>query len=200
MKFIFEVHIKPGHTAEQYADAWVRVSEILQRAPGALGTRLHRKIGDPGVLLAIAFRLPPRWASLLTLGAVMIAAALAAARPDSILGESPIARMLVLQTYLILMAALPLIVGMLVTSMRLALDQVSASEARYRTFIEMSSEAVWRIEIEPPMPDGITLDAQRQWLPGRREQCRLPALRGGLHRTCAPYAAVDAGTLVVLAV
>lgn len=54
MKFIFEVHIKPGHTAEQYADAWVRASEIIQRAPGARGTRLHRKIGDPNVLLAIA--------------------------------------------------------------------------------------------------------------------------------------------------
>lgn len=54
MKFIFEVRIKPGHTAEQYADAWVRVSELLQRAPGARGTRLHRKFNDPNVLLAIA--------------------------------------------------------------------------------------------------------------------------------------------------
>jgi heme-degrading monooxygenase HmoA len=54
MKFIFEVHIKPGHGAEQYADAWVRASEIIQRAPGARGTQLHRKIGDPNTLLAIA--------------------------------------------------------------------------------------------------------------------------------------------------
>jgi len=54
MKFIFEVHIKPNHTADQYASAWLRVSEILQRAPGARGTRLHRKIGDPNILLAIA--------------------------------------------------------------------------------------------------------------------------------------------------
>lgn len=54
MKFIFEVRIKPGHTAEQYADAWVRASEIIQRAPGARGTLLHRKIGDPGTLIAIA--------------------------------------------------------------------------------------------------------------------------------------------------
>jgi Antibiotic biosynthesis monooxygenase len=54
MKYVFEVHIKPGHTAEQYAAAWVSVSEILQRAPGAQGTRLHRKIGDPHRLLAIA--------------------------------------------------------------------------------------------------------------------------------------------------
>lgn len=54
MKFIFEVRIRPGHTAEQYADAWVRASRIIQRAPGSRGTRLHRKIGDPNALIAIA--------------------------------------------------------------------------------------------------------------------------------------------------
>jgi heme-degrading monooxygenase HmoA len=54
MHFIFEVHIKPGYTPEQYADAWLRASEIIQRSRGARGTRLHRKIGDPNVLLAIA--------------------------------------------------------------------------------------------------------------------------------------------------
>ena len=54
MKFVFEVHIQSGHSAEQYAKAWVRASKIIQQAPGARGTRLHRKIGDSQVLLAIA--------------------------------------------------------------------------------------------------------------------------------------------------
>jgi heme-degrading monooxygenase HmoA len=54
MIFVFEVHVKTGHTAEAYAAAWVRASELIQAAPGARGTRLHRKIGDPGVLLAVA--------------------------------------------------------------------------------------------------------------------------------------------------
>lgn len=54
MKYIFEVHIKEGHKAEDYADAWVRASEIIQQAPGARGTELHRKIGDPDTLIAIA--------------------------------------------------------------------------------------------------------------------------------------------------
>jgi heme-degrading monooxygenase HmoA len=54
MIFVFEVRIRPGHSAEEYAEAWVRASEIIQSAPGARGTRLHRKIGDPGTLLAIA--------------------------------------------------------------------------------------------------------------------------------------------------
>jgi quinol monooxygenase YgiN len=54
MKFIFRVRIKPGHTPEEYAAAWVRASEIIQRAPGALGTRLHRRIGVDNELIAIA--------------------------------------------------------------------------------------------------------------------------------------------------
>jgi len=54
MIFVFEVRVKPGSSPEQYAEAWVRASEIIQRAPGARGTLLHRKLGDPGALLAIA--------------------------------------------------------------------------------------------------------------------------------------------------
>ncbi len=55
MKFIFEVHIKDGYQAEDYAHAWVRASELIQRAPGARGTTLHRKLGDPRTLIAIAY-------------------------------------------------------------------------------------------------------------------------------------------------
>jgi quinol monooxygenase YgiN len=54
MKFIFEVRMKPGYTVEQYARAWVEASRIIQQAPGARGTFLHRKIGEPDTLLAIA--------------------------------------------------------------------------------------------------------------------------------------------------
>lgn len=54
MIFVFEVHVRAGHTAEAYARAWVEASRIIQSAPGARGTRLHRAIGREGVLLAIA--------------------------------------------------------------------------------------------------------------------------------------------------
>lgn len=54
MKFIFEVTLRDGYSAEQYADAWVRASRLIQQAPGARGTRLHRKLGDDRRLLAIA--------------------------------------------------------------------------------------------------------------------------------------------------
>ena len=54
MHYLFEVTAKPGYTIEQYAEAWVRASELIQQAPGAQGTRLHRKIGDERTALAIA--------------------------------------------------------------------------------------------------------------------------------------------------
>jgi hypothetical protein len=37
MKYIFEIPIKEGYTAEDYAEAWLRASELIQRAPGACG-------------------------------------------------------------------------------------------------------------------------------------------------------------------
>ncbi len=46
--------MRPGYPPEAYAEAWVRASKIIQCAPGAQGTRLHRKIGHPDTLLAIA--------------------------------------------------------------------------------------------------------------------------------------------------
>lgn len=54
MKFIFLVRMKPGYTVAEYAEAWVRASKIIQQTPGAKGTYLHRKIGSPDTLLAIA--------------------------------------------------------------------------------------------------------------------------------------------------
>ena len=54
MIYIFEVRVKPGYTAEQYARAWVEASRIIQRSPGALGTRLHRSLEDDSRLIAIA--------------------------------------------------------------------------------------------------------------------------------------------------
>jgi len=53
MKYLFEVHIREGHTAEEYAEAWVRQRDY-PAGPGARGTALHRKMDDLNVLIAIA--------------------------------------------------------------------------------------------------------------------------------------------------
>jgi hypothetical protein len=52
--YLFEVHPRAGYPPESYAEAWVEASRIIQQSPGARGTRLHRSLDRPGVLLAIA--------------------------------------------------------------------------------------------------------------------------------------------------
>lgn len=54
MRFIFQIRIRQGQTLKEYVEAWKRASEVIQRMPGARGTRLHRAIGEPRALLAIA--------------------------------------------------------------------------------------------------------------------------------------------------
>ena len=54
MHYIFEVTVKDGYSVEAYAEGWIAASHYIQKAPGARGTRLHRKIGDPTTVLAIA--------------------------------------------------------------------------------------------------------------------------------------------------
>lgn len=53
MIFVFEV-LLDGVSAEEYAQRWIEASRIIQRSPGAQGTRLHRDLNDPNRLLAIA--------------------------------------------------------------------------------------------------------------------------------------------------
>lgn len=54
MRFVFRIRVRPGHTVEEYVEAWEQASAVIQQMPGARGTRLHRGIGDPATLLAIA--------------------------------------------------------------------------------------------------------------------------------------------------
>jgi len=54
MKYIFEIKIKSGHSLDEYVESWKAGSAVIQKYPGANGTRLYKKIGEPEKLLAIA--------------------------------------------------------------------------------------------------------------------------------------------------
>ena len=54
MRFVFQIKVKQRHTIEEYVEAWEQGSAVIQRMPGARGTHLHRGIGDPTTLLAMA--------------------------------------------------------------------------------------------------------------------------------------------------
>ena len=52
-KYIFQVTVRPGKDAE-FIKHWRGGSVPLQKCPGALGTRLHKKRGQKRVYIAIA--------------------------------------------------------------------------------------------------------------------------------------------------
>ena len=54
MHYIFEVVAKADYSIEQYAEAWLAASKLIQQADGACGTRLHRCLNNPKRALAIA--------------------------------------------------------------------------------------------------------------------------------------------------
>ena len=54
MKYIFEITIKPNSTQEEYIEAWQKSSSLIQKSPGASGTKLYGKIGEVNKLIAIA--------------------------------------------------------------------------------------------------------------------------------------------------
>ncbi len=59
--------------------------------------------------------------------------------------------------------------------MRIALGRMRDSESRYRNFVELSSEAVWRVELAQPMPVSLDTPAQIAWLQthARVAECNL---------------------------
>ena len=50
-----------------------------------------------------------------------------------------------------------------ITDRRAVEENVRASEERYRLFVSQSSEAIWRVEIEPPCPTDAPADRQIDW-------------------------------------
>jgi signal transduction histidine kinase len=117
----------------------------------------------PGLIYS-AFRFPPRWSTVLMSTTILVVFWLIVHGGNPLGIDRTIDRFIWIQVggATFLMAAISLTV--FVAQSRLALAGLAASEARYRSFIEMSSEAVWRIEVMPPMPIDLPLAGQLDWL------------------------------------
>ncbi len=123
----------------------------------------------PGLIYG-AFRFPPRWSTVLMSTTILVVFWLIAHGGNPLGITRTIDRFIWIQIggATFLMAAISLTV--FVAQSRLATASLAASESRYRNFIEMSEDAVWRIEVNPPMPVSLPLAGQRDWL---REHARV---------------------------
>jgi signal transduction histidine kinase len=138
----------------------------------------------PFVLLALvivgAFRLPPRWCTAFAAAAVLLASYFASRGLGPFAGNpSPFVRVGALQLYLATLVVINFILTIVLLEMRNTVQLLRTSGERYHNFIEQSSEAVWRIELNVPMTPDLPVDAQIEWF---REhacvaECNLAYLR-----------------------
>jgi signal transduction histidine kinase len=148
--------------------------------PGRVATILD----TPFILLALvivaAFRLPPRWCTGLAAAAALMASYFASRGLGPFAGDpSPFVRVGAVQLYLATLVVIDFMLSVVLLEMRNTVQLLRTSGERYHNFIEQSSEAVWRIELDVPMAPDLAVNAQIAWL---REhayvaECNLVYLR-----------------------
>jgi signal transduction histidine kinase len=138
---------------------------LFASPPSALSPILHPPVLLLALVIVAAFRLPPRWATTFTALCVLIGAYFASRRLGPFAGDpNPFARIGALQLYLSTLIVIDFMLAVALVEMRDTVALLRRSEERYRNFVEKSSEAVWQVELDVPMPIELPLDAQLGWL------------------------------------
>jgi signal transduction histidine kinase len=158
---------------------------VFSSAPGSVSAILN----PPFILLALvivaAFRLPPRWSATLAATLSLMAAYFASRGLGPFAADpNPFVRVGAVQLYLAALVVIDFMLAVVLLEMRNALRLLSASGERYRNFVEQSSEAVWRVELDVPMSPDLPADQQIAWLREHADvaECNLTYLR--LNQQC----------------
>ena len=113
---------------------------------------------------------PPRWTATLVAICALLCAYLAAHQFGPFVTADPFIRTVQVQAFLAAMAAMAFVLSIAVFERRIALGRLRDSDYRYRSFIEISAEALWRVELLQPMPLALPVERQVAWL---REHARI---------------------------
>jgi signal transduction histidine kinase len=116
------------------------------------------------LMVCAAYRLPPRWAATLVTLTVSLCVYQAAHRRGPFVNVDTFVRTAQVQVFLASMAAMTFVLAILRIEKRIALGRLRESDYRYRSFVELNSEAVWRVELLRPMPLDLSVEEQMRWL------------------------------------
>jgi signal transduction histidine kinase len=138
---------------------------VFSAPPGGVTTILDM----PFVLLAFvvvaAFRMPPRWSTILAAATAVFVSYFASHGLGPFAGDpSPFVRVGAVQLYLATLVVINFLLTVVLLEKKNAYQLLHTSEERYRNFIEHSSEAVWRVELSSPMDPHLSVDDQIAWL------------------------------------
>ncbi|MDP9009484.1 MAG: MASE1 domain-containing protein [Pseudomonadota bacterium] len=140
-------------------------SWVFSVPPGGVTTILDM----PFVILAFvtiaAFRMPPRWSTLLTAATAILVSYFASRGLGPFAGDSnPFVRVGAVQLYLATLVVINFLLTVVLLEKRNAFQLLRTSDERYRNFIEHSSEAVWRVELSEAMDPHLPVSDQIAWL------------------------------------
>jgi signal transduction histidine kinase len=153
---------------------------VFSAPPGSVATVLDPPFIVLALVIVAAFRLPPRWCTTLVAAAAIVASYFASRGLGPFAADpSAFMRVGAVQLYLATLLVINFMLAIVLLEMRNTVQLLSTSGERYHNFIEQSSEAVWRIELDVPMAPDLTVTAQIAWL---REhayvaECNLAYLR-----------------------
>jgi signal transduction histidine kinase len=140
-------------------------SWVFSAPPGGVTTILDM----PFVLLAFvvvaAFRMPPRWSTVLTAATAVLVSYFASQGLGPFAGDpNPFVRVGAVQLYLATLVVINFLLTVVLLEKKNAYQLLHTSEERYRNFIEHSSEAVWRVELASPLDPHLPVADQIAWL------------------------------------
>jgi signal transduction histidine kinase len=153
---------------------------VFSATPGSVTMVLDLPFILLALVIVAAFRLPPRWCSSFVAAAAFVASYYGSRGLGPFAGDpNPFMRIDVLQLYLATLAVVSLMLTIVLLEMRNTVQLLRTSGERYHNFIEQSSEAVWRIELDVPMAPGLAAGEQIAWLRDHAyiAECNLVYLR-----------------------
>ena len=116
------------------------------------------------LMVYVAYQMPPRWSASLVAMTVCICVHEAARGHGPFVTADSFVRVAQVQAFLATMAAMTFVLTNSTFEKRIALGRLRESDYRYRSFVELNSEAVWRVELMHPMPLDLPVEGQLQWL------------------------------------
>jgi signal transduction histidine kinase len=140
-------------------------SWVFSAPPGGVTTILDMPFVILAFVVIAAFRMPPRWSSILAAATAILASYFASRGFGPFAGDSsPFVRVGAVQLYLATLVVINFLLTVVLLEKRNAFQLLHTSDERYRNFIEHSSEAVWRVELAQPMDPNLPLADQIAWL------------------------------------
>ena len=128
----------------------------------------------PTVIVALliygALRMPPRWTATLFALTALICTWFASMRLGPFDLPDIFARTGGVQTFLASIGVISFALSMSTAEKNIVMGRLRDAEYRYRNFVELSSDAVWRVELEREMPVTLAVGEQLAWL---REHARI---------------------------